>query len=173
MQRRAQRIEVLAGHDRDRKDRRVLGDRSAQALADFGAGLGDARHPNQIDLRRYDQHAAHVEKLQDREMLERLRHNAFVDIHDEQQQLHAGSTGEHVVQEFLVARHVDDSGLDAVVEAQVREAEIERHAALAFLGPAVGVRSRQGLDQRRLPVIDVPRRPDDVHALLYPTARMR
>ena len=96
-------------------------------------------------------------------MLERLRHDAFVGVHDEQQQLHARGAGEHVVQEALVAGHVDDAALDSVVEAQVREPEIERHAALALFDPAIGVRSGERRDERGLPVIDVSRRSDDVH----------
>ncbi len=55
--------------------------------------------------------------------------------------------------------------LDSVVEAQVREAQIEGHAALLFLNPAIRIRSGQRGDERGLSVIDVTRRPDDVHAI--------
>ncbi|MBV8724987.1 MAG: hypothetical protein JO350_06625, partial [Candidatus Eremiobacteraeota bacterium] len=51
----------------------------------------------------------------------------------------------------------------AVIEAKVRKAEIERHAAPAFLRQSIRIRSRERRDERRLSVIDVPRRSNDVH----------
>src|SRR5580658_11193944 len=45
----------------------------------------------------------------------------------------------------------------------MREAEVERHAALAFLFPAIGIGAGQCLDERRFSVIDVAGGADDVH----------
>ena len=117
--------------------------------------------------------AAHVEKLQNLQMLDRLRHHAFVGVDDQQQELHAGCAGQHVVQETLVAGHVDDAAFDSVVEAQVREAEIERHAAHSLFDQAIGVRSGERADQRRLSVIDVSGGSDDVHYAAPSFGRMR
>src|SRR4030095_10962047 len=53
----------------------------------------------------------------------------------------------------------------AVTVAEMREAEIDRDAALALFLQAVGVDTGERLDQRRLAVIDVPRcTEDDVHS---------
>ena len=84
-------------------------------------------------------------------MLDGLRAHAFVGGDDQQQQFHARGAGEHVVQEALVAGHVDDPGFDAVVVAQVREAEVERHPAQLLFDPAVGIGAGQRADERRLP----------------------
>ena len=96
-------------------------------------------------------------------MLERLGHDALVGIDDQQQELHAGRARKHVVQEALVSGNVDDAAFHAVVEAQVRETEVEGHAAQLLFDQTVGVGSGERGDQRRLSVIDVPGRPDDVH----------
>ena len=96
-------------------------------------------------------------------MLDGLRPHAFVRRDDEQQHVHPGRAREHVVQKALVPGHVDDPRLDAVVEAQVRETEVERHPAQALFDPAIGIGPRQRADQRRLPVVDVTGGADDVH----------
>ena len=47
-------------------------------------------------------------------MLARLRHDRIVGGDDEQGQIDAGGAGEHVLDEALVARHVDDAEAIAV-----------------------------------------------------------
>ena len=118
---------------------------------------------DEVDLARNDDDAPHVEKLQDREMLERLRHDSFAGVHDQQQKFHPGRARQHIVQEALVPRHVYDAALGAVVETQMGEAKIERHASRSLLLPAIGIRSGQRLDECRFSVIDMSRRSDDVH----------
>jgi hypothetical protein len=162
MQRAFQHVHILARNDGNRKDRRVFRDRPDKLLGYATAGFG-GRVRTQVDLRNDDEHAAGVEKLQNRKMLERLRHDAFIGVHDEQQQLHARGAREHVVQEALVAGHVHDAALDSVLEAQVCEPEIERHAALVLFDPAIGVRSGEGRDERGLPMVDVSGRSNNVH----------
>ena len=88
-------------------------------------------------------------------MLDRLRPRPFVRRNDQQQQFHPRGTRQHVVQEALVARDVDDPRLDAVVETQVRETEIERHPAQLLLEPAIRIGAGERLDERRFSVIDV------------------
>ena len=81
-------------------------------------------------------------------MLEGLRTRPFVGRDDEQEHVHPGRAGEHVVQEALVPRHVDDAGFDAVVKAQVREAQVERHAAHLLFEPPSGFGAGQRPDER-------------------------
>ncbi len=71
---------------------------------------------DEVDLAYDHEDAAHVEKLQNLQMLDRLRHHAFVGVDDQQQELHAGCASQHIVQETLVAGHVDDAAFDTVVE---------------------------------------------------------
>jgi hypothetical protein len=60
-----------------------------------------------------------------------------------------------------VARHVDEADGRVVVQAQIGKADVDGDAAFLFLLQPVGVDAGQGLDQRRLAVIDVPGGPDD------------
>src|SRR5215472_7309845 len=66
--------------------------------------------------------------------------------------------------ETLVAGHIDDAGFDAVCELQRRKAEVERHAALAFLDPAIRVVTGQRDDERAFAVVDVSGGADYSHA---------
>ncbi len=91
------------------------------ASASAAAGLGEHVLVDQIAFGEHGDRAPDVEEIQHREMLERLGANAFVRRDDQQQQLHAGGAGQHVVQKSLVTGDVDDPGLDAVVVSQVRE----------------------------------------------------
>jgi hypothetical protein len=64
------------------------------------------------------------------------------------------------VHEALVARHVDEAELNAVVH-EMGEADVDRDAAGALLLPAIAVDAGERLDQRGLAVIDVARGADD------------
>ena len=93
-------------------------------------------------------------------MLARLRHHRFVGGDDEDHEVDAADAGEHVLDEPLVAGHVDEGEVDAVDDL-VRESEVDRDAAgFLFLQP-VRIGSGQRLHQCALPVIDVPRCADD------------
>ena len=73
----------------------------------------------------------------------------------------AGRPGQHVADEALVARHVDETEHRPVRRRQVGEAEIDGDAALLLLLPAVGIDAGQRAHQRRLAVIDVTGGADD------------
>jgi hypothetical protein len=62
-----------------------------------------------------------------------------------------------------VAGHVDDADRFPARQRQPAEAEIDRHLALALFFESIGVDAGQGLDQRRLAVIDVAGGADDAH----------
>ena len=49
------------------------------------------------------------EQIDDRQMLARLRHHAVVGGDDQQHEIDAGRARQHVVDEPLVARHVDEA----------------------------------------------------------------
>ena len=96
-------------------------------------------------------------------MLARLRHHALVGRDDQQGDVDAADAGQHVVDEALMARHVDDGHLDAVRQPQPGEAQVDRHAPLFFFLEAVGVDAGQGPNKRRLAMVDVPGGADDSH----------
>src|SRR5690606_20354795 len=75
----------------------------------------------------------------------------------------APDPGEHVAQEAMVARHVDEADGPPRGQRGVGEAEIDRQTAPLLLGEAVRVGPRQRLDQRRLAVVDVAGGRDDGH----------
>ena len=68
--------------------------------------------------------------------------------------------GQHVLDEALVPRHVDEADL-VVVGEPAGEAEVDGDPAPLLLGEAIGVDARQRFDERGLPVIDVAGRADD------------
>ncbi len=94
-------------------------------------------------------------------MLERLGARPVVGGHDEQRRIDLAGADEHVADEPVVAGHVDEVELAAVVERQVGVADVDRHPASPLLGQPVGVDAGQRPEQRRLAVVDVPGRADD------------
>ncbi len=93
-------------------------------------------------------------------MLARLRFDGLVGGDYEQQQIYAGGACEHVADEALVPRDVYKTEAHAAVFHKC-EAEVNGDAAALFLFEAVGVRAGEGLDERRLAVIDMAGRADD------------
>ena len=94
-------------------------------------------------------------------MLPCLGHDAFVRRHHKEHHIHAHDAGHHVVDEFLVARHVDDAGPVPARQVKPGKAEVDGDAAALLLLPPVRVAAREGFDQGRLPVVDVARCPYD------------
>ena len=94
-------------------------------------------------------------------MLDRLRHGAVVGGDHQQHEVDAGRPRQHVVDELLVARNVDEAEHAARRRRHVGEAEVDRNAARFFLLEAIGIDAGQGAHQRGLAVIDMPCRSDD------------
>src|SRR5258708_38150843 len=67
---------------------------------------------------------------------------------------------QHVGDDPRVAGHVDDADLEPARQAEVREAEVDRHPAPLLLREAIGVDAGEGSDQGRLAVINMAGRPD-------------
>ena len=78
--------------------------------------------------------------------------------------------GQRVVQEAFVPGDVDEADLE-VVARQMREAQVDRDAALLLLAPAIAVDTGQRLDQRRLAVVDMAGSADDGVAHQLDSAR--
>ena len=104
-------------------------------------------------------------KLQDIEVLTGLRLDGFVGGDDQQHQIDAADSGEHVAHETLVTGDIDEPDLQSSAirrwQGHVGEAEIDGDAAAFFFGEAVGVDAGEGLDQRGFAVVDVAGGADD------------
>ena len=98
-------------------------------------------------------------------MLAGLRLDGFVGGDDEQDQVDASDASQHIADEALMAGDVDESQVKRILvggtNIHVGEAEIDRDSAALFFLEAVGVDAGESLDQRGLPVIDMPGRADD------------
>ena len=71
-------------------------------------------------------------------MLARLGHDALVGGDDEQGQVNAADSGQHVFDEVAVAGYVHNPDF-LLVQRQPGEAEVNSHLARLLLGQAVGV----------------------------------
>ena len=81
-------------------------------------------------------------------MLLRLRFPPFVGRDDEHDERRRADAGEHVADEPLVARHVDEPDLSAARELAPSVAEVDREPPALLLVPPVGVDAREPHDQR-------------------------
>ncbi len=156
----AQFIEAAAGPGRDDNDRGVLEEGPCRELPHFHAGQFDGVGIGQVGLRQGDDTSGNSKQPADVEVLACLRHHRFISRHHQQGNVHTSRPGEHVLDEPLVARNVNERQVDAV-GLEVRKSKIDRDSpGLLFLQP-IGIGSGQGADQRALAVIDVARCPDD------------
>ena len=93
-------------------------------------------------------------------MLPCLRHHRFIGGDDQEHEVDPPHPGEHVLDELLVPRDVDEPDLD-VSQVEVGEPQVDRDPPLLLFLQAVRVYPRQRPDQRALAMVDVPRRPSD------------
>ena len=104
---------------------------------------------------------ADPQQAADIEMLARLRLDGFVGGDHEQHQIDAAHAGQHILDEALVAGHVDEAQAQVRGKLEMSEADIDGDAAALLFLQAVGVDAGQGFDERGLAVIDVAGRADD------------
>ena len=100
--------------------------------------------------------AVDSQQVDDRQVLAGLRHHRLVGGDYEQCEVYAADSGQHVVDEPLVAGNVDDADLVAAGQAHPGEAQVDGHAPLLLLAETVGVDPGQCLNKGGLAVVDVP-----------------
>src|SRR5437667_5400128 len=93
-------------------------------------------------------------------MLPRLRLDGFIGSHYQQYKVDPRRAGQHIAEESFVARHIQKAESHSTF-FQKRKAEIDRDPAALFFFESVRVRAGEGLDERRLAMIDVTGRADD------------
>ena len=166
----AKGVEAVAGPCRDRHDRRAFQKRSGDELANLEARQLQHVGIGQIGFGERNEAGGHAQEPADVEMLAGLRHHRLVGRDDEDDEIDAADPGEHVLDEPLVAGHVDEREVDAVDDL-MGEPEVDGDAAgLLFLEP-IRIGSSQRLDQRALAVIDVSRGTDDDVSYRLPPLR--
>src|SRR5262249_30974982 len=75
--------------------------------------------------------------------------------------IHIADTGQHVLDEALMAGDVDEAGDPAVRQRHIGKAEVDGEAARPLLRKAVGVDTGESAHQRGLAVVDVSGRRND------------
>ena len=88
-------------------------------------------------------------------MLLRLRHDAFIRGDHQQHQIHTYYSGNHIVDESLMPRYINNSHTVSARKVKISESQVNSDPPSLLFLPAVRIPSRQRLDQRRLPVIDM------------------
>ena len=116
---------------------------------------------DRIGLRDDDEILLDAQERQNIHMLDRLRHDAFIGVYDQQHHAQSGQAGDHVLDKSLVAGNVDDAGARAVGQIQIGEAQVNRQAPPLFFLRRIRIDTGQGLYQGRLAMVYVAGRPDD------------
>ena len=157
----AQRIDAFAADDRNRQD---IGSGKAgvvERLRDLGGDRFAPLDRDEIDLGQRHDAATDAEQIDDGKVLAGLRHDAVVGRDDQQDEIDAAGTGQHVVDEFLVAGHVDEPEHSAIRRRQIGEAEVDGDAARLFFLEAIGVDPGERVHQGGLAMIDMAGGADD------------
>ena len=94
-------------------------------------------------------------------MLAGLRHDRFVGGDHEEDEVDSADAGQHVLDELLMPRYVDEPEPQVVPQIEVRETDVNGDATALFFLEAVGIDTGEGFDQRGLAVIDVAGCADD------------
>src|SRR5262245_13395974 len=161
VQKSPQLANALSSDVRNAEYRRLRKRRRSEQGADFTLARVAPCGIAAIDLRQCDRAFADIEQAHDVQMLDGLRHHAVVRSDDEEHEVDAGRAGDHMVDEFLVTRDIDEAEHAAGIERLVRITQLDRDAArLLFLQP-IGIDARQRLHERGLAVIDVACGADD------------
>ena len=124
---------------RDVDHRRTGERRAAQRRGDVGPRERCPFLVDQIAFGQGDDASIDAEHAEDRKMLSRLRHHAFIERDHEQDRVDRTDARQHVPDEVLMAGHVNDADLSAVGQNEPREPEVDGHAPLVLLAEAVGV----------------------------------
>ena len=114
----------------------------------------------QVALGQDHQAPGQAQEAEDLQVLARLRHHRVVGRDDQHRQVEPRGPRQHVADEPLVPRHVDQRQV-GLAQLQGGEAQVDRDPPLLLGRQPVGVDPRQGADQGRLAVVDVARRSED------------
>ena len=114
-----------------------------------------------IDFADHDSKVGDAGQSQNSQMLRRLRHWPVIGGDHQQHGVDRQHAREHVRQEPFVTRNVDEPHYRAGLQANMREAKIDGHAALFLFRQAIRIDPGQRTDQSCLAVVDMPRQSND------------
>ncbi len=147
-------IEALSGHRRRSHDGRAFQKGPLDQRSDILFDQVDPRGVDEIALGHDDHSSGKAEQPEDFEVFPSLGHDRVISGDDEHGEVKARCACEHVPDESLVTRYVDQCQAEAA-QLQGREAQIDGDPPL-FLGrQAVGVDTRERAHESRLAVVDV------------------
>ncbi len=160
-ERRPELVEARPCGRGDDDDRGAGEDRSVEQVTRGGGHFGCPLRCHGVGLRDDRQAIGDAERVEQLEVLERLRPRSVVGRDDEECGVDLARPDEHVSNELVVPRDVDEVELRAVRQIEVGVADVDRHPPPPLLGQTIGIDPRQRAEQRRLAVVDVARGPDD------------
>jgi hypothetical protein len=137
----------------------VLEKRSAQEVFQFHADNIESFGIDRIRLGDHRNAASNREQTADVEVFDRLRLDAFIGGDDEQDEIDATDTGEHVAHETLVPGDIDEAKAQIFIvrslQVQVREADVDGDPATLLFFETIGVDAGERFDEGGFAVIDV------------------
>src|SRR5690606_9003818 len=95
------------------------------------------------------------QQLYDIQVLPGLRHDTFVGGDDQQDQIYAGSASDHILDETLVTRHINQGRPSPARQLKLGETKVDGQSTTLLLRQPVGILTGQSQDQRRFAMIDV------------------
>ena len=111
-----QLVDAAAAQRRHRHDLRAPERGRGEQRLDLGHALEQLVVVGEVGLGQRHDAAVEAEQVDDLQMLDGLRLDAFGCRDDQQRGIDAGGAGQHVVHEALVARHVDEAQLPAIAQ---------------------------------------------------------
>ena len=139
----------------------------------FLLDFADACRRGEIRLGDDEQALGDAQESHDVEVLLCLGHDPVVGCDGEQNKIDAVRAGQHIAHEAFMARYIDDAGLGAVGQIQMRKPEVDGNAALFFFLEAVGVLPGQDFDETGLAVINMSGGADNVWHEIVRTRGLR
>jgi hypothetical protein len=110
---------------------------------------------DQVRLRNHYHTLADVNQLADVKVLPGLGFDGFIGCHNQQHQVDASHACQHVLHEPLMAGHVNEAYPQVVTEVQMSETQVDRDPSPFFFFEPIGIRTCQGLHERRFTVVYV------------------
>jgi ceramide glucosyltransferase len=162
-------FEASSGDRAHGHDGSLFKERTRHELGGFEPDEVEEVGVDHVGLGEGDDAARNAEQPADVEVLAGLRLDGFIGGDDEEYEIDAADTREHVFHEALMARNIDEAETEGWSELEVGEAKIDGDAAALFFLEAVGVDAGERFHQRGLAVVDVACGSDDdvLHATCY------
>ena len=110
---------------------------------------------NHVDFGECHQAVPDVQKGADLHVFAGLWHHPLVGGNDHADDVDARGAGDHVFDEFFVARHIDDTQAPAAGQIQGGKPQFDGDAAKLFLLEPVGVGAGKGFDEAGFAVVNM------------------